>query len=65
MMTFLIKAAGNGSRYGALKQFDHLGPKKEYLFEFSIYDAIENGFEHIVIITKEAFVTSRKVVIKI
>lgn len=59
-MTLLIMAAGNGSRYGALKQFDHLGPKKEYLFEFSIYDAIENGFEHIVIITKEAFVVDIK-----
>ncbi len=59
-MTLLIMAAGNGSRYGALKQFDHLGPKNEYLFEFSIYDAIENGFEHIVIITKEAFVVDIK-----
>lgn len=60
MMTLLIMAAGNGSRYGALKQFDHLGPKKEYLFEFSIYDAIENGFEHVVIITKQQFVNDIK-----
>lgn len=55
-MTLLIMAAGNGSRYGALKQFDPLGPENEYLFEFSIYDAIENGFDHIVIVTKEQFV---------
>ncbi|MCF6297315.1 MAG: UTP--glucose-1-phosphate uridylyltransferase [Flavobacteriaceae bacterium] len=55
-MTLLIMAAGNGSRYGALKQFDHLGPNKEYLFEFSIYDALNNGFDHVVIITKKQFV---------
>ena len=51
--TLLIMAAGSGSRYGALKQFAELGPSKEFLFEYSIYDAINNGFEHIVIITKE------------
>ena len=53
-MTLLLMAAGSGSRYGKLKQFDELGPKAEFLMEFSIYDAIENGFDHIVIITKAA-----------
>ena len=53
-MTLLLMAAGSGSRYGKLKQFDELGPKGEFLMEFSIYDAIENGFDHIVIITKAA-----------
>jgi len=53
-MTLLLMAAGSGSRYGKLKQFDDLGPKEEFLMEFSIFDAIENGFDHIVIITKEA-----------
>lgn len=53
--TLLIMAAGSGSRYGALKQFDELGPKKEFLFEFSIYDAIRNGFDHIVVVTREQF----------
>ena len=51
-MVLLIMAAGSGSRYGKLKQFDDLGPNKEFLLEFSIYDAIENGFDHIVLITK-------------
>ncbi len=46
-------AAGSGSRYGKLKQFDELGPKDEFLMEFSIYDAIKNGFNHIVLITKK------------
>ncbi len=46
-------AAGSGSRYGKLKQFDELGPKDEFLLEFSIYDAINNGFKHIVLVTKK------------
>jgi len=47
-------AAGSGSRYGKLKQFDDLGPAKEFLMEFSIYDALKNNFNHIVVITKAA-----------
>lgn len=45
-------AAGSGSRYGKLKQFDDLGPAEEFLLEFSIYDAIKCGFSHIVLVTK-------------
>ena len=45
-------AAGSGSRYGKLKQFDELGPNGEFLMEFSIYDAIKSDFNHIVLITK-------------
>lgn len=51
-MTLLLMAAGRGSRYGKLKQFDGLGPNQEFLMEFSIYDAIKNGFSHIVVITQ-------------
>ncbi|MGO4918498.1 nucleotidyltransferase family protein [Maribacter spongiicola] len=52
-MTLLLMAAGSGSRYGKLKQFDDLGPNGEFLMEFAIYDAIENNFEQIVVITKK------------
>ncbi|MEX0289959.1 MAG: NDP-sugar synthase [Flavobacteriaceae bacterium] len=52
-MTLLLMAAGRGSRYGKLKQFDGLGPEEEFLMEFSMYDAIENGFDHIVVITQK------------
>lgn len=51
-MTLLLMAAGRGSRYGKLKQFDTLGPQGEFLMEFSIKDAIQSGFKHIVIITQ-------------
>lgn len=52
-MTLLLMAAGSGSRYGKLKQFDELGPKEEFLMEFAIYDALKNGFKQIVVITKK------------
>ena len=52
-MTLLLMAAGSGSRYGKLKQFDDLGPDGEFLMEFGIYDALKNGFDHIVVITKD------------
>ena len=55
-MTLLLMAAGSGSRYGKLKQFDDLGPNGEFLMEFAMYDAIKNGFDHIVIITKKEYV---------
>jgi NDP-sugar pyrophosphorylase family protein len=53
IMTLLLMAAGSGSRYGKLKQFDDLGPNGEFLMEFAIYDAIQNNFEQIVVITKK------------
>ena len=52
-MTLLLMAAGSGSRYGKLKQFDDLGPNGEFLMEFAMYDAIQNGMDHIVVITKK------------
>ena len=52
-MTLLLMAAGRGSRYGKLKQFDGLGPAEEFLMEFSMYDALKNGFTHIVVVTQK------------
>lgn len=59
-MTLLIMAAGNGSRYGALKQFDALGPEGSFLMEYSIFDAIEAGFKKVVVITKKENVSELK-----
>lgn len=52
-MILLLMAAGSGTRYGKLKQFDDLGPNGEFLMEFGIHDALKNGFDHIVVITKK------------
>ena len=56
MKSILIMAAGMGSRYGTLKQFDEMGPNREFLFEYTLYDAISNGFDHVVIVTKKEHV---------
>lgn len=52
-MTLVIMAAGMGSRYGGLKQLDPLGPGGEFLLDYSIYDALMAGFDHIVFVIKE------------
>ena len=36
-MTLLLMAAGSGSRYGKLKQFDDLGPARQGLERFRIH----------------------------
>lgn len=58
MSSILIMAAGRGSRYGTLKQFDELGPNKEFLFEFTLFDAISAGFDHVVLVTRKQHVDS-------
>ena len=50
--TLLVLAAGMGSRYGGNKQVDGLGPNGEILMEYSIYDAIRAGFDHVVFVIK-------------
>lgn len=52
-MTLVIMAAGMGSRYGGLKQLDPLGPGGEFLLDYSIYDALQAGFDHVVFVIKE------------
>lgn len=50
--SLVIMAAGMGSRYGGNKQTDSIGPNGEILMEYSIYDAIEAGFDKVVFIIK-------------
>ena len=52
-MTLVILAAGMGSRYGGLKQIDPLGPGGEFIIDYSIYDAIQAGFNKVIFIIKE------------
>lgn len=51
--TLVILAAGMGSRYGGLKQIDTLGDNGESIIDFSIYDAIDAGFERLILIIKK------------
>ena len=49
-LTLLVMAAGMGSRYGGLKQLDEIGPNGETIIDYSVYDAIEAGFNKVVFI---------------
>jgi len=48
----VVLAAGMGSRYGGLKQMDAVGRNGEALLDYSVYDAINSGYEKIVFIIR-------------
>ena len=46
-------AAGMGSRFGGgIKQLEPMGPHGEIIMDYSIHDAIEAGFDEVVIVTR-------------
>ena len=53
IMTLVILAAGLGSRYGGLKQIDPITEHGEFIIDYSIYDAIEAGFDRVVFLIKK------------
>jgi hypothetical protein len=53
--TLLVLAAGMGSRYGGLKQIDPVGPSGEVLLDYSVFDAINAGFDRIVFVIRRDF----------
>lgn len=50
----VIMAAGMGSRYGGLKQIDPVDAYGNLIIDFSIYDAIEAGFDKVIFIIKKS-----------
>ena len=52
-ITLLIMAAGMGSRYGGLKQLDSVGPNQETIIDYSVYDAIQAGFNKVVFVIRK------------
>ena len=50
--TLVIMAAGMGSRYGGIKQIEPVGPSGEIILDYSIYDAVEAGFDKVVFIIR-------------
>ena len=54
-ITLMIMAAGMGSRYGGLKQLDSVGPNGETIIDYSVYDAIEAGFNKVIFIIRKDF----------
>lgn len=51
----IVLAAGMGSRYGGLKQMDSFGPHGENIIDYSVYDAMQAGFDTIVFVIREQF----------
>lgn len=51
--TLVIMAAGIGSRFGGgIKQLTSFGPNGEIIMDYSIYDAIEAGFNKVVFVIR-------------
>ncbi len=58
--TLLVLAAGMGSRYGALKQMDGVGPNNESILDYSVFDAVRGGFGKVVFVIREDFAQAFK-----
>ena len=53
-ITLVIMAAGIGSRFGKkIKQLEPIGPNGELLMDYSVFDAVRAGFNHIVFIIRK------------
>ncbi|MFD2530918.1 nucleotidyltransferase family protein [Gracilimonas halophila] len=53
MPSLVLLAAGMGSRYGGTKQFSTFGPYDHLIIDYTILDAIEAGFEKIVVVIRK------------
>ena len=52
--TLVIMAAGIGSRFGGgIKQLETVGPSGEIIMDYSIYDAMEAGFDKVVFVIRK------------
>jgi len=51
-LTLVVMAAGIGSRYGGLKQIEPVGPGGEMVIDYSVFDALQAGFDRVVFIIR-------------
>ncbi len=49
-LSLVVLAAGIGSRFGGLKQIEPVGPGREAILDYSVYDAIRAGIDRVVMI---------------
>lgn len=62
--TLVIMAAGIGSRFGGgIKQLEPVGPSGQIIMDYSIYDAIEAGFDKVVFVIRKDLESDFKEVI--
>jgi len=60
--TLVIMAAGMASRYGSMKQIQQFGPGGETIMDYSIYDAINAGFDKVVFVIRKDFAEDFKTI---
>jgi hypothetical protein len=53
-MSLLVLAAGMGSRFGGVKQVEAVGPDGETALEYSVYDALDVGFDEVVFLVRSS-----------
>ena len=51
--TLVVMAAGMGSRFGGLKQITPVDEEKNFIIDYSVYDAKKAGFTKVVFVIKE------------
>ena len=52
--TLVVMAAGIGSRFGGgIKQLEPVGPNGEIIMDYSVYDAMEAGFDKVVFVIRK------------
>lgn len=62
--TLVIMAAGMGSRFGeGIKQLEPMGPCGEIIMDYSVYDAVQAGFDRVVFVTRNDLLDTLKTVI--
>lgn len=52
-MQLVVLAAGHGRRFGGLKQLAPVGPNGEALMDYTAVDALEAGFDGVVLVVRE------------
>ena len=53
-LTLVVLAAGMGKRFGSrIKQLEPLGPSGELLIDYSVFDALQNGFTRVLFIIRK------------
>ncbi len=52
-MDLVILAAGLGSRFGGIKQLEPIDDNKNFIIDYSVFDAIKAGFNHIIFVIKK------------
>ncbi len=52
-MDLVILAAGMGSRFGGLKQIEPIDEEKNFILDYSAFDAVRAGFDRVVLIIRK------------